>query len=270
MNLINKPAHRPAGREEALAVPEWSPLVDISEDEREYLIKAELPELRKEDVKVTAAEGMLTIMGERKFEKEESGKRYHRVERAYDSFGRTFSLPDEANPANVSTEFIEGILRVRLSKKEKSKPQQVEVVDEVLVWWQKALGKQAVLGQASNQATPGQRAPGPRLVWTKPEDEDHEQERNVAEAAPITQKQESHLGSDKSLTTLEQLKCWSGEFVTDTVIFLAVVLLRFTNAVYVTIRAAVDILAVGFRWLRRWPWSARGLLAANESTAGRG
>jgi HSP20 family protein len=125
--LRRSSAHWPAGQEEALAVPEWSPLVDISEDENEYLIKAELPDVRKDDVKVTAEEGILTIMGERKFEKEESGKRYHRVERAYGSFGRTFSLPDDASPAKVSAEFKDGLLTVHLVKDEKAKPQHVEV-----------------------------------------------------------------------------------------------------------------------------------------------
>lgn len=125
--LRRSSAHWPAGQEEALAVPEWSPLVDISEDDSEYLIKAELPEVRKEDVKVTAEEGMLTIMGERKFEKEENGKRYHRVERSYGSFGRSFSLPDDASPAKVSAEFKDGVLIVHLVKDEKAKPQHVEV-----------------------------------------------------------------------------------------------------------------------------------------------
>ena len=74
-------SHTP--RQQSAAAPEWSPLVDISEDEREYLIKAELPEVKKEDVKVTAEAGTLTIMGERKFENGEQGKKYHRVERAY-------------------------------------------------------------------------------------------------------------------------------------------------------------------------------------------
>ena len=83
------PVHLPEGQEEQIAVPEWAPLVDISEDDKEYLIKAELPEVKKEDVKVTAEEGTLTITGERKFEKEEKGKKYHRVERAYGSFGAT-------------------------------------------------------------------------------------------------------------------------------------------------------------------------------------
>jgi len=115
------------GQEEQIAVPEWAPLVDISEDDQEYLIKAELPDVKREDVKVTAEEGTLTIMGERKFAKEEKGKKYHRVERAYGSFGRSFSLPDDASPAKVSAEFKDGLLTVHLVKTEKAKPQQVEV-----------------------------------------------------------------------------------------------------------------------------------------------
>ena len=121
------PAQWPEGQEEQIAVPEWAPLVDISEDDEEYRIKAELPDVKKEDVKVTAQKGTLTIMGERKFEKEEKGRRYHRVERAYGSFGRSFSLPDDASPAKVSAEFKDGVLTVHLVKDAKAKPQQVEV-----------------------------------------------------------------------------------------------------------------------------------------------
>jgi HSP20 family protein len=115
------------GHEEQIAVPEWAPLVDISEDDKEYLIKAELPEVKKEDVKVTAEDGTLTIMGERKFEKEEKGKKYHRVERAYGSFGRSFSFPDDASPEKVTADFKDGVLSVHLAKTEKAKPQQIEV-----------------------------------------------------------------------------------------------------------------------------------------------
>lgn len=121
------PVHAPEGQDEQIAVPEWAPLVDISEDDKEYRIKAELPDVKKEDVKVTAQEGTLTIMGERKFEKEEKGRRYHRVERAYGSFGRSFSLPNDVNPAKVTAEFKDGVLTVHLMKDEKAKPQQVEV-----------------------------------------------------------------------------------------------------------------------------------------------
>ena len=121
------PVRLPEGQEEQISVPEWAPLVDISEDDKEYLIKAELPEVKKEDVKVTAEEGTLTIMGERKFVKEEKGKKYHRVERAYGSFGRSFSLPDDASPAKVSAEFKDGVLTVHLAKTQKAKPQHIEV-----------------------------------------------------------------------------------------------------------------------------------------------
>ena len=121
------PLPRPEGKEEPMRVADWAPVVDISEDNQEYLIKAELPEVKKEDVKITMADGMLTITGDRKFEKAENGKKYHRVERAYGGFGRSFSLPDDASPANVTADFKDGVLKVHLAKNEKPRPQQVEV-----------------------------------------------------------------------------------------------------------------------------------------------
>jgi len=127
-SLLNRsPAQWPEGQEEQIAVPEWAPLVDISEDDKEYLIKAELPEVRKEDVKVTAEAGTLTITGERKFEKEEKGKKYHRVERSYGSFVRNFSLPDDASPGKVTAEFKDGVLSVHLAKTQRAKPTHIEV-----------------------------------------------------------------------------------------------------------------------------------------------
>jgi HSP20 family protein len=121
------PVPRPEGKEEPMRVADWAPLVDISEDLKEYLIKAELPEVKKEDVKITMEDGMLTITGDRKIGKEENGKKYHRVERAYGSFVRTFSLPDDASPGKVSAEFRDGVLNVHLAKDEKARPQQIEV-----------------------------------------------------------------------------------------------------------------------------------------------
>jgi HSP20 family protein len=127
-SLLNRsPTQWPEGQEEPMAVAEWSPLVDISEDDKEYLIKAELPEVKKEDVKVTAENGTLTIMGERRYEKEDKNKKYHRVERAYGSFGRSFSFPDDASPGKVSAEFKDGVLTVHLAKDEKAKPQQIQI-----------------------------------------------------------------------------------------------------------------------------------------------
>ncbi len=121
------PVRRQDGGKEHMTVAEWSPLVDITEDDKEYLIKAELPEVKKDAVKVTVENGVLNITGERKFEKEEKGKKYHRVERAYGSFVRSFALPDDADATRVSAEFKDGVLLVHLAKSESAKPKQIEV-----------------------------------------------------------------------------------------------------------------------------------------------
>src|SRR5882724_5125497 len=121
------PLRRGDGQEETMTVSEWSPLVDITEDDKEYLIKAELPEVKKEDVKVAVENGVLTVSGERKSEKEEKNKKFHRIERAYGSFERSFIVPDDADADKVIAEFKEGVLRVHLPKSEKAKPKQIEV-----------------------------------------------------------------------------------------------------------------------------------------------
>src|SRR5436309_2809833 len=115
------------GQNETMTVTQWLPLVDITEDEKEYLIKAELPEVNKEDVKVTVESGVLTISGERKFEREEKDKRYHRIERSYGSFTRSFNVPDDADDAKVAAEFKDGVLKMHLPKSEHAKPKQIEV-----------------------------------------------------------------------------------------------------------------------------------------------
>lgn len=112
---------------EALTVADWVPTVDISEDAQEYLIKAEVPEVDKKDVKVTVQDGVLTIQGERKKETEESGKRFHRIERSYGSFFRSFTLPEDAAEDKIKAEFKDGMLLVHLPKTEKPKPKAVEV-----------------------------------------------------------------------------------------------------------------------------------------------
>ena len=119
--------HQPDGTTAPATVTEWSPAVDISEDDQEYLIKAELPEVQKEDVRVTAEVGTLTIMGERRFAPEQPGRKYHLVERAYGRFGRSFALPPDVSPGKVSAEFRDGVLTVHLVKDAKAKPQQIEV-----------------------------------------------------------------------------------------------------------------------------------------------
>ncbi len=105
----------------------WAPLVDISEDEQEYLIKAELPGIEKDQVKVTVENGILLITGERTSEHEEKNRKYHRVERSYGSFIRSFSLPDDADGTKVKAEFKNGVLKVHLPKDENAKPKSIEI-----------------------------------------------------------------------------------------------------------------------------------------------
>jgi HSP20 family protein len=113
--------------EENITVPEWAPVVDIIEDESEYLIKVELPEVQKDDVKVTVENGTLTISGERKAEKDQKGRKFHRVERYYGRFERSFAVPDDSDSEHVKAEFKDGVLRIRLAKSEKARPKQIEV-----------------------------------------------------------------------------------------------------------------------------------------------
>jgi HSP20 family protein len=121
------PARAANGGKELMTVAEWAPSVDISEDGKEWLVKTDLPEVKKEDVKVAVEDGVLTITGERKFEKEEKDKKYHRIERSYGSFYRSFTLPDGADGAKVAAEFKDGVLKVHLPKSEKATPKAVEV-----------------------------------------------------------------------------------------------------------------------------------------------
>jgi HSP20 family protein len=112
-------------------VREWAPLVDICEDDKEYVIKADLPDVTKEDLKVTVENGVLAIRGERKFEREEKDKdkKFHRVERAYGTFVRSFRVPEEADPGKIKADFKNGVLRVSLPKSEKTAPKQIEITE---------------------------------------------------------------------------------------------------------------------------------------------
>ena len=125
--MFSRPALPQTNGKEAIVVADWAPSVDVSETDGEYQIKAEIPDVKKEDVKVTLENGVLTIQGERKFEKEEKGKKYHRVERSYGSFVRSFTLPDLVDEANVKAEFKDGVLNLKLPKSEKVKPKAIEV-----------------------------------------------------------------------------------------------------------------------------------------------
>jgi HSP20 family protein len=112
---------------EGLTAMGWSPSVDIAEDEKEYLVKAELPEVKKDEIKVQVHDHTLSISGERKSEKEEKGKKYHRIERAYGSFERSFLLPENADVGKITSEFKDGMLNVHLPKVPGSTPKPIEV-----------------------------------------------------------------------------------------------------------------------------------------------
>lgn len=112
---------------EALALADWKPLVDITEDDKEYLVKAELPDVKKEDIKVCVEDSTLSITGERRSEKEEKGKKFHRIERSFGRFERSFTLPDNADATKVTSEFAEGVLKVHLPKTQATKSQTTEI-----------------------------------------------------------------------------------------------------------------------------------------------
>ena len=113
--------------EDGGATVEWSPSANISETEKEYLVRAELPGLKKEDVKVTLGDGVLTIEGERKQQKEEKNEKFHRVESFYGNFTRTFSLPDNVKSEAISCESKDGVLTVHIPKAEQKQPKQIVV-----------------------------------------------------------------------------------------------------------------------------------------------
>ena len=106
---------------------EWAPSADISETDSEYLIRAELPAVRKEDVKVTLDEGMITISGERKENKETKDEKFHRVESFRGAFSRSFSVPDNIDEKSIRAESKDGVLTVHLPKTKASTSKAVEV-----------------------------------------------------------------------------------------------------------------------------------------------
>ena len=105
----------------------WTPAVDIYETENDLVLKADLPEVNQKDIDVRVENQTLTIAGERKFEKEESNKGFHRIERSYGNFVRSFAVPNLFDTNKISAEFHNGVLTVMLPKKEAAKPRQVKV-----------------------------------------------------------------------------------------------------------------------------------------------
>lgn len=123
-----EPAKLADGSEsQELATENWRPLVDIVEDDKEFVITAELPQVRKEGVKVTVEDGILVISGERKAEKEVKEKKFHRIERSYGSFQRSFVLADNVDASEIKAEHKEGLLKVRLPKTAQPEKKAIDV-----------------------------------------------------------------------------------------------------------------------------------------------
>jgi HSP20 family protein len=106
---------------------EWAPAMDVQESDNEYLIKADLPDVKKDDVKVSVEDGILTVEGERRMEQEEKGKKFHRIERSYGKFIRRFEVPADVDPQKVVAEFKEGVLNVHLPKSPALKPKAIDI-----------------------------------------------------------------------------------------------------------------------------------------------
>jgi HSP20 family protein len=118
-------AYGPKNREEMTA--HWSPLVDVFEDKDGITLKVELPEVEMKDVDLQVDGNTLTLKGERKLEKEAQREGYHRIERTYGSFSRSFTLPDAVEIGHITAQSKDGVLRVHLPKKTEVKPRQIKV-----------------------------------------------------------------------------------------------------------------------------------------------
>lgn len=118
-----------SGEGQALANVEWAPSVNVSETDKAYLVRADVPEMKKEDIKVSCDKGMLTIEGERRQQKTEDNERFHRVETSYGRFMRRFTLPEDADEGAVEATYKDGGLMVKIPKApgKQSKSRQIKV-----------------------------------------------------------------------------------------------------------------------------------------------
>ncbi|WP_018914114.1 Hsp20/alpha crystallin family protein [Thiomonas sp. FB-6] len=126
LSRVGNWGRRALGTEPAAAA-DWAPRVDISETPAAFVIKAEIPEVKKDDVKITIDAGMVTISGERRQETEQKDTKYHRVERYYGSFSRSFSLPGNVDEQAAKAEFKEGVLSLSIPKAAEARPKVLEV-----------------------------------------------------------------------------------------------------------------------------------------------
>lgn len=128
MNRLFQESYAPLGRrEENLGMGTFVPPVDVYEDEHNITLKMEVPGIDQKDIDVRLENNVLTVHGERKFEKDEKQENYQRIERSYGSFTRSFTLPSTVDTENVNAEYENGVLKIKLAKKAEAKPKQIKV-----------------------------------------------------------------------------------------------------------------------------------------------
>jgi len=116
-----------SGAEDAAMFADWAPAIDVQETDKEYLLKADLPDVKKEDVKVDVKDGVLHVEGERRMEKEDKGRKFHRIERAYGKFVRRMALPADVDDQKIAAEFKDGVLNIHIPKSAAATPRSIAV-----------------------------------------------------------------------------------------------------------------------------------------------
>lgn len=126
-NEQRTPARTRGNEEENMAFGTWMPPVDIVEGKDKIQLKVELPGIKEDQVDLTVEDGLLTIRGERKFNRESNDDNYHRIERSYGTFVRSFTLPNSVEQTKIQASFAEGVLNIEMPKREETKPKQIQI-----------------------------------------------------------------------------------------------------------------------------------------------
>ena len=127
VNGLFQDFNRGQAQDELLTTGNFVPAVDVYEDEHKITLKLEIPGIDQKDVDIRYENNTLTVRGERKFEKEEKEENFHRIERSYGTFTRSFALPNAVDPDNIHAEYLNGVLKVDLAKRAEAKPKQIKV-----------------------------------------------------------------------------------------------------------------------------------------------
>src|SRR2546428_11462236 len=130
MNRLFEAAGRNYGTDEPAATTSWSPAVDIFETEGDIVVKAEMPGMDRKDITLHLENNVLTLRGDRKFEKETKDENYHRIERSYGNFSRSFSIPATVDEEKIRADYKDGVLKIVLPKKDQAKPKQIKIAPE--------------------------------------------------------------------------------------------------------------------------------------------